>query len=387
MAAIRRARGQLISRKAKSGETTWLVRISLGRDAQGKRRFHNKTIRGNKKDAERYLTKKLREFDEGDLVEPSQMTLNEFLDRWLEGAARPRVRPRTLQDYRRFLNYVREHLGQRRLDSLGPLDIQGFYTSLGERLSAHAVVHTHRVLSSALAQAVKWRMLARNPAKGASVPAEPRREMCVLTAEEAGRFRKEAAKHPRGFAFTFTLAMGMRPGEVQALQWKDVDLEAGKIVVTRSLVRLKDKGRNRWEFGEPKTRTGRRTLPLPQSLVRGLAAHRASQAQHRLRMGSVYQDFDLVFASDTGTPLDGDDESRRVLKAILKEASLPSRLRWYDLRHTCATLLLAAGENPKVVSERLGHTKVAFTLDRYSHVLPGMQEGASQRLETLLFGS
>jgi integrase len=107
---------------------------------------------------------------------------------------------------------------------------------------------------------------------------------------------------------------------------------------------------------------------------------------HRLRLKGAYEDLDLVFATETGGPLDGQNLAYRTLKPILKAAGLPSRFRWYDCRHTCATLLLAAGENPKVVSERLGHATVAFTLDRYAHVLPGMQEQASGKLEAILFG-
>jgi integrase len=114
--------------------------------------------------------------------------------------------------------------------------------------------------------------------------------------------------------------------------------------------------------------------------------HRAAQAEHRLRFRGAYEHLDLVFASPNGRALNGDNLSRRTLKPILKQLGLPLRFRWYDCRHTCATLLLATGENPKVVSERLGHTKVAFTLDRYVHVLPGMQENAAAKLEAILFG-
>ncbi len=117
-----------------------------------------------------------------------------------------------------------------------------------------------------------------------------------------------------------------------------------------------------------------------------LRAHRVAQASYRLETKAKYHDLDLVFASRTGAPLDGQNLAYRTLKPILKAAGLPRKFRWYDCRHTCATLLLAAGENPKVVSERLGHATVAFTLDRYAHVLPGMQESASEHLERILYG-
>ncbi len=374
--------GQIVAR----GRGKWLVRVFLGRDPDsGKRRYYNRTIHGTKKDAERYLTATLREKDLGVFVEPARMSLDAYLDRWLEDAVKPRVRPRTLQDYRRFMDrHVRPSLGGRRLDRITPLDLQKLYTRIGDEVSAHAVVHTHRPLRAAFGQAVAWGLLARNPADQVSVPKEPRGEMCALSPEEVTRFQEQAAKHVRGSVLTFTLATGMRPGEVQALQWKDCALEAGKVTVRRNLVHLKG---GAWEFGEPKTSQSRRTIPLPRSVARELAAHRATQAKYRLRIGSAYEDRDLVFASETGGPINGQNLAYRTLKPILKAAGLPSRFRWYDCRHTCATLLLATGENPKVVSERLGHATVAFTLDRYAHVLPGMQESATERLEEILFGS
>ena len=374
--------GQIIRR----GDRKWMVRVYMGTDTDTKkRRYHNKTVSGSKKDAERYLAATLRSRDLGTFVEPTRMSLNSYLDRWLEDSVKPRVRPRTLQDYNRFLDqFVRPVLGNRRLDSLRSTDIQSLYTGIGEQASAHAVVHTHRPLRAALRQAVRWQMLARNPAEDVAVPKEPRGETCALSAADVARFHAEAAKHPRGFVFTFTLATGLRPGEVQALRWKDCDLDAGSVTVKRNLVHLKG---GRWEFGEPKTRRSCRTIPLPRSVARDLQSHRATQSARKLRLGGAVQDNDLVFANETGGPLDAQNLAYRTLKPILRAAGLPTKFRWYDCRHTCATVLLSAGENPKVVSERLGHASVAFTLDRYASVLPGMQEEASERLERILTGS
>ena len=133
------------------------------------------------------------------------------------------------------------------------------------------------------------------------------------------------------------------------------------------------------------TKRSRRSIPLPASVANELRSHRADQAEWKLKLGGAHEDHGLVFANETGRPLDGQNVAYRTLKPILKAAKLSPRFRWYDCRHTCATLLLAAGENPKVMSERLGHSTVAFTLDRYGHVLPGMQESTSHRLEVMLF--
>jgi integrase len=377
-----RRAGQIIKR----GERKWLVRIYIGDHPEtGKRIYRSKTIHGTKKDAERYLNSTLRDKDLGVLVEPANIALGEYLDRWLEDSVKPRVRPRTLEDYKRFLgDFVRPALGKHRLDRITPLHIQKLYKEIGEKVSTHAVVHTHRPLNAALQEAVNLRLLVLNPAKGVKVPKdEPKREMCALSAEQAAALQKKLAKRPRGFVYTFSLATGLRPGEVQALQWKDCDLKAGTIMVRRNLVHLKGSA---WEFGEPKTKRSKRTIPLPASVTAELRTLRAKQAEQRLKVGDAYDDRDLVFAGKLGGPLDGQNLAYRVLKPALEDAKLPKQFRWYDCRHTCATLLLAAGENPKVVSERLGHATVAFTLDRYAHVLPGMQEAATAKLEAMLFG-
>ncbi len=148
------------------------------------------------------------------------------------------------------------------------------------------------------------------------------------------------------------------------------------------LVRRKD---GSWEFEEPKTDRSRRTIPLPQSVVASLARHKRHQAEERLAKGPEYKNQNMVFATSKGQPLDQINLSRRHFKPTLKAAELSNDFRVYDLRHSCATLLLAAGENPKVVSERLGHASVALTLDIYSHVLPSMQQQAAERLEAMLF--
>jgi integrase len=375
--------GQLIQR----GERTWLVRVFLGRDSRtGKRRFHNHTIKGNKKDAQRYLNGRLREIDLGTFVEPSRESLNEYLDKWLK-TAKQKLSERTHTDYEELLErYVREEFGEKKLSDLRPLDIQGLYTKMQERgLSARTVRYTHAVLSSALKQAVKWGMLAQNPASLVDLPKQTRKEMQALSPEEAARFLKAADDDRYGVLFTLALITGMRPEEYLGLQWKDVNLEKGIVTVQRTLVwRRKGGG---YYFGEPKTSKSRRNIPIPFSLVRALTEHRRRQMEERLKAGAMYQNLDLVFTTADGGPLMVQNLFRRHFKPILKKAGLPLSIRLYDLRHSCATLLLAAQENPKVVSERLGHATITLTLDTYSHVLPSMQRAASDKLEDMLYGT
>ncbi|QQS46823.1 MAG: site-specific integrase [Acidobacteriota bacterium] len=292
--------------------------------------------------------------------------------------------PSKYADYTGLLNrYVRGELGSLKLINLRPLDIQTLYSKMIEGgLSARVVRYTHAVLSSSLKQAVQWGMLTRNPAEHVQLPKLKRREMRPLSDFEVTQFlgALEGTRHAALFAFAITT--GMRPEEYFALQWRDVNLEKGTVTVQRVLIRRKGGG---WYYAEPKTSRSRRTMPLPASMVAHLRSHRRIQAEERLRAGSEYQMNDLVFATEFGTPLDISNLTSNHFKPALERAGLPRIIRLYDLRHTCATLLLLAGENPKVVSERLGHASVALTLDIYSHVLPDMQKGATEKLEKLVF--
>ncbi len=373
--------GQVIAR----GDRTWLVRVFLGRGADGKRRYHNHTVHGTKKDAQAHLNAVLRDRDLGTFVEPGKDTLDEYLDRWLADAAKPRVREHAFRDYTALLaRYVRPALGDRRLRDLTPLDVQGLYSAMLARgLSARTVRYTHAVLRQALGQAVRWGMLARNIATLVDLPRQERAEMHALSQEEAARFLAVAQDDRWGVLFAFAVATGMRPGEYLALRWEDVDLRAGTARVTRALVR----GKDGYRFEEPKTAKSRRTVPLPASTTKALSAHKVCQAEARLRAGERWQDLGLVFAGDDGQPLNAHNLVARHFKPSLQAAGLPKAVRLYDLRHTCATLLLLAGTHPKIVAERLGHASVTLTLDTYSHVLPTMQEEAAGRLEALLYGT
>jgi integrase len=176
----------------------------------------------------------------------------------------------------------------------------------------------------------------------------------------------------------------LRPSEYLGLKWSDVDLERGIISVQRSL-HWRSYKTGDWYFGEPKTARSRRRIPLPPSVVRALVEHRRHQNEERLKAGPDFKNLDLVFATGEGQPLIRLNIVQKHFKPILERANLPATLRLYDLRHSCATLLLAANENPKVVSERLGHASITLTMDTYSHVMPDMQQGASDKLEQMLF--
>jgi integrase len=365
------------------GRQTYQVTLYLGADEKGQRKYHHKTFRGPdaKEEARTYLNKLLRDRDMHDFVKPPKLTLNQFLDKYLETVVRIRVRPVTFNNYENLCRlYIRPELGLRQLAAITPLEIQALYGRLLERqLSPRTIRLVHSTLHGAFAQAVKWRMLSNNPTERVDLPRHKREETRPLSPEEARRFLKAAHGTRFGVLFELLLATGLRPGEALGLKWEDVDLTTGRIAIQRSLTRAGD-------LQEPKTARARRSIPLPPSVTASLRQHRRKQAEERLATPN-WRDLDLVFPAETGSPMQDRHVVRRYFKPLLLAANLPANIRLYDLRHTCATLLLAAGENPKIVSERLGHASVSLTLDTYSHVLPDMQESAASRLEATLYGA
>ena len=167
------------------------------------------------------------------------------------------------------------------------------------------------------------------------------------------------------------------------MKWKDVELENERVTVNRTLTRVDGK----WFLEEPKTSRSRRSIPIPSGVIKDLEEHKKEQAAEKLKAKEgEYTDHGFVFATKNGSPLDKNNIVNRYFKPLLVSADLPM-IRLYDLRHTCATLLLSAGVNPKIVSERLGHASITLTMDTYSHVLPDMQKSATDILDTMLFRS
>ncbi len=242
--------------------------------------------------------------------------------------------------------------------------------------------HAYKVLCRALKQAVRWRFLITNLAADITLPKQVNKEMKALTPDEAKKFLTVCEADEFGLVFELALISGMRPEEYLALQWTDLDFQQNTVTVQRVVMW------ERWTkavyFAEPKTAKSRRTIPIPDYLMRRLQGHRKHQLQFKLKMGEKFKnEHNLVFTSKTGTIVSIRNLQRRLFKPLLVKAKVPD-IRLYDLRHNCATLLLAAGENSKVVSERLGHASIVLTLDIYSHVLPTMQKSATERLEKLL---
>lgn len=361
------------------GDNKWLIRIYRGKNQGGKKQFHNETVKGTKMEAEKFLRVRLAEFEAGTLIRPSKETLNDFLDHWLD-LRRPALAERTYDDYCYLMErYIRPILGARAISSVSQGDIQAVYTGMLERkLGCRTIRYTHTVINAALKSAVKGGLIKSNPADGAHLPKMINREMRALTPEEIKIFLKAIEGDRYKVVFILALDSGMRPEEYLALKWEDVDFDRGSVAVRRTLCRRRREAQTRggsMYLGLPKTSKSRRTIPLCQNTVSCLRSHRPVE----------WDPSQFVFLSKAGTPILADNLCRHHFKPALKRAKLPN-IRLYDLRHTMATALLVAGVNPKIVSERLGHSSIVLTLDKYSHVIPGLQEMAAQKLKEILFG-
>ena len=366
----------------KRGKSSWEVVINLGRDAfTGKRRQFFKTVRGTKRDAEALLVQLLHQRDTGIDAPPGKATLGQFLDRWLQDYARPNLAPKT---YRRYEQLVRVHLapaiGAIPLTKLRPAHIQACYGRVREGgRSARTALHCHRVLKEALGHALRMQLISRNPAEAVKPPRPERYEIPSLGPDELARLLDAADATPYGALVHTAVMTGLRLGELLGLRWQDVDLEAGLLGVRQTCQWLPRRG---FIFQQPKTARSRRAVALSPETVRRLCQHRQRQLEERLALGPAYRDQGLVFVNAIGAPLHP-NTLRDAWLRIVKAASLGG-IRFHDLRHAHASLLLQQGVHPKIVSERLGHSGVGITLDTYSHVLPGLQAQAAAGLDRLL---
>lgn len=331
-------------------------------------------------EAARKLRAALAERDSrGPAPAPARETVAEYLTAWHEGRA-PQIRTRT---WAREGEHIRLHLvptlGRSSLQRLRPEDVQRAYAQLLARGLAPATVRrAHNVLHAALAQAVRWRRLHENVAALVDAPRIPHHEMTALAPAQA-RELLEAVHGDRYEALIITaLTTGMRQGELLALRWEDVDLDAGWLRVVGSLGRT-NAG---MLVQEPKTARSRRRVELTVLGVDALRAHKRRQLEERLVNAHVWQDRGLVFSNTQGGYLSTSKVTARFHR-LLEAASLP-RIRFHDLRHTAATLMLARGVHPKVAGDMLGHSTIAVTMDLYSHVSPTMQREAVDALDTLL---
>jgi integrase len=371
----------------------WMAQVTIGRDPEtGKPKratFYGKT----RQEVADKLTKALRDKQQGTFVAPHKLTLGAWLDTWLWEYKKPRVRAITFDGYEMLVRrHLKPTLGHIALRDLRPEHLQHFYNEKAQQgLSVRTVRYCHTLLYGALAQAEKNQLIVRNVSKLTELPRAVWKEMRILTLDQVTVKLLPAITQDRLFAAIFlALGTGLRRGELLALRWKDVDLKAGTMQVRQTLVRVKNhhapagEGKTRLLMQEPKTQHSRRTVPIPEECLRALKQHRAQQAEEKLLLGQAYQDHGLVFCRTDGTPM-APEMFVKSFKRLLAQAGLPP-IRFHDARHTFATLMLELGESPKTVQTMLGHSRVAITLDIYSHVSLELEKKAAAKLNAALTG-
>lgn len=377
----RRGRGEGTIGQLKDGR--WVARTSFA----GRQAYYGRS----RLEVSQKLTAALKRQQDGLPEVAHRLTVGAYLSRWIEGVPSS-VRAST---YRGYEHMVRKHIiprvGKILLSKLNPSDLTTMYAQmLAAGLAPRTAGHAHRILGRALREAEAAGIIARNVCRLVRPPRAPHTEMQTLSADQARTLIHAADRDRLHTLYVLALASGARQGELLALRWSDVDLQLGTIRITRTLVRGVRPGvrstdgvpRTEWVFTEPKTASSRRTIPVGRAALDALGGHRKLQAEDRLRAGPAWHDGNLVFSSMVGTPLDASNV-RVLYRAMLKRAGLPL-IRFHDLRHTAATLLLEAGVHPRAVADRLGHATPSLVMNTYGHVTERMQRDATAAMDRVL---
>jgi integrase len=383
-------RGSIVRR----GRKSWRLKFDVEPNADGRRRTRYATVKGTRQDAQKALTRLLAQADAGLLVEPSKVTLAEYLRQWLgrsehdaEPVTPPGLSPKTAERYRELAEgQIIPHLGSTPLQKLRPAKVAEWHVAIlrsgsrkGGSLAARTVGHAHRVLHRALERAVETEILSRNVAAVISPPKVDSAEIEILNEQQVSEVLRKLEEHPLYTIVALDLATGLRRGELLALRLADVDLETAEVRVERSLEETKAGLR----FKAPKTAHGRRTLFLPPSAVAALRDHRRELLELRLALGLGKPDENtLLFGNPDGSPLAPNRLTRRWQDACVA-LDLP-RVSFHALRHTHASALIAAGLDVVAISRRLGHANPIVTLNTYAHLFTKDDRAAAAAIEKVL---
>jgi integrase len=374
----------------------WEIRVTYN-DLDKKRQTYTelcgedrsaKTIRNRVAEIKKEITLQREHPDVVAKVAKKIETVGKFLSSWL---ARQKLRlgARTIEDYEEDLSRLPSEITETLLAEFHHTMIESYFNELENQGKRWLVRRVFRTLRTAFNDGVMREELPSNPLNRIKPPKAEKQKhegVLALTPEQAKKFLEAAQKNENGLIFEFALETGARPEEYLALRWDDVDLNSKTAMIRRALVKLRLSAG--YQFGDVKTKNSRRQIRLSQRLTDKLKTHRQMQLkmiERRRSKEMKFEDLDLVFCTRYGSPIMPNNLARREFKEILKVAGLSDKFSPYSLRHTCATLLLLAGEHPKVVQERLGHSNISITMDIYSHVLPTMQRSATERLENLLY--
>ncbi len=315
----------------------------------------------------------------GTLTSTKNETLETFLLNWLQYEIQPGVRERTYQTYEQTIKQILlPSLGKIALQKLTSWDIQEFYQQKRrQQVAPSTITKIHRILHHALTDAVRLGHVMRNVSESVRLPPVNKRERVTqaLTLEQARALLSAVQDDPLEALYVLALTTGLRQGELLALKWSDLDLTYGKLQIQRTLLRISG---GKAIVSEPKSPTSRRCVHLPQLAIEALHHHAQKKSVTRQRGKRSKQTPEWIFCDDEGTPLQAARLIRQSFHPLLDKADLP-RIRFHDLRHSTATLLLTLGIHPKIVQELLGHSQIFVTLDIYSHILPTLQEEAMKQ--------
>jgi len=373
----RRGNGEGAIRQRGNGR--WEARLTLGYASNG-RQIRKSFYGVTRSEVQQRLNRAMRDLREGMPAPDDTITLRRFLTHWLEDAHKPSVRPST---YRRSEQAVRLHIipeiGHFRLSKLTPHHVQALLGRKREGgLSVRSVQIIHAVLRAALNQAVRWGDVQRNVASLVKTPRLSGTEVNPFSPEEVKIFLSAISGHRLEALFILAITTGLRQGELMGLRWEDVDLDYATLRVSFALQRI-DRA---YHLVEPKSRTSRRTIALPQVAVTALRSHRTRQLEERMLAGRDWTDTGMVFTTATGYYLNGQVAAVQFHK-VLEKAGL-RRQRFHDMRHCCASLLLSQGVHPRLVMETLGHSQIGLTMNTYSHVIPDMRREAADQMDAIL---
>ena len=361
--------GSLFQRKNGS----WRAQISI----DGKRISFSANT---KTECQRWLRKMQLQMDQGWNYDSSRLLLEDYLEQWLD-AHQTTLRDRTIYRYRLLIkNHIIPHIGQFTLGDLHLARIERYYGRLrNSGVGTRTIREVHAVLHQALKKAVRYGYLHTNPAQGASIPRYTHTEMKILDESQVTHFLAAAQASKHRALYQLAVVTGMRQGELFGLKWTDIKWSKGVLYVKRQVQSIPRQG---WKFVEPKTKAGRRSITLGNATLQCLSEHQAQQQVTKLLARERWQEYDLIFPSSVGTPLNTSNLRVDFLQTLA--AAGLEKIRFHDLRHTAASLMLNHGVPVIVVSKILGHAKVSTTLDTYGHLINEMQDAAVKIMDELV---
>ncbi len=363
------------------GRKSWRIKYDLPRDETGERRIAYATVKGTRKDAEKERRRLLTALDKGMHVDPSAITVADFLDSWLANIAPASVGEKSLERYASLIRLqINPHLGDIQLQRLRPAEIAAWHQALGRTaLSVKSIQHAHGVLRTALAHAAAIELIERNVGDTIKPPTAARAEVEILTSDQIA----DALGKLKGCSIypiaALAVGTGVRRGEIAALQWNDLDLDAATVRIERALEQTKEGIRVK----PPKTAAGRRTVSLPAFAVGALRDHRRQTLELRLAVGAGALPADAPIFGD----IEGNWPSPHIItlrwRAAVTRLGLP-KITFHALRHSHASALIAAGLDVVTVSRRLGHASPALTLSVYAHLFENKDDQAAGVMDAVL---